>query len=230
MSQRDERFENLGDAVSAHANKLGRDLLCSGGGSLRRQGIADGLELLRQLLWPGLTPHLSGGCDHELALHRRRGDPSLELGAQPADLAAPFFLRALAIEGNQVAEEIIITEVGGPAIRGKDGAVEIVVQTPEHADEAAIVNVMVRRNQRRAGAKFHQHVIECRQGQIWMQPQALLPQCIQFLGDGRDRRALALGAVRKREWVKAARLVVPRVVTDSLSPTRRDSPVNMRSA
>ncbi len=42
-----------------------------------------------------------------------------------------------------MAEEIIVAEVGGPAIGGKDGAVEIVVQTPEHADEAAIVNVMV---------------------------------------------------------------------------------------
>src|SRR5437588_11126674 len=63
LSERDERFENLGDAVPAHANKPAGDLLGPSGGSVGGRGSADGLELLRQLLWPGLSPHLRGGIN-----------------------------------------------------------------------------------------------------------------------------------------------------------------------
>jgi hypothetical protein len=113
LSQRDERFENLGDAVPARANKLGGDLLSLGGDSLCGQGSADGLELLRQLLWPGLTLHVRGGRDDQFALYRRRGDAGLEPRAQPADLAAPFLFGALSIERDQANEEIVFAEIRG---------------------------------------------------------------------------------------------------------------------
>lgn len=83
---------------------------------------------------------LRSGSDLQLALHRCRADPGLELRAQPLDLAAKLFLGALAIEGDETGEKIVVRKVGGPAIGGEDGTVEIIVQTLEHADQAAVVD------------------------------------------------------------------------------------------
>lgn len=71
------------------------------------------------------------------------------------------------------------------------------MQALEHADESAIVNTTFGCSQRLAGARFHQSVIKCYQGQVWMKLQALLTQRVQFLRDGCDRCLLALSAVRK---------------------------------
>jgi hypothetical protein len=45
-----------------------------------------------------LAPNLRDSCDHQLALDRRGGNASLQLGAQPANLAATFLFRTFSIE------------------------------------------------------------------------------------------------------------------------------------
>jgi hypothetical protein len=141
MSERDERFQDFGDTISGRASEVRGHLLGPGRRFLGGQGGADNFELLRQLPWPGLALHWRFGRNNQLALLCRRGEIELELRSQPADLATPFLFGALAIEVNQTGEEVIVADVSGPPICGENGAIEVVVQALEYADEAAIMNV-----------------------------------------------------------------------------------------
>jgi hypothetical protein len=94
---------------------------------LDSQGGAHSLELFRQLPRPGLPLCRHRGCNNQLALHRRRRNTRLELGSQSADFAAQFLFGVLAIEVDETAEEIVVADIGQPAIGGEDRTIEVVV-------------------------------------------------------------------------------------------------------
>jgi hypothetical protein len=183
------------------------------------EGRAHRLELFRQVARPGLPPQLGGGGDFQFALRRCHGDAGLEFRPQPADMAAKLLFRPLAVQRNQAREKIVIGEIGRPAIGGEDGMVEIVVQLPQHADKPAVVNIALGLAQFVAGAHLPKHVVKPGQGQIGMEPQPLLAQQVQFLGDRADRHPHALAAIRKRKRVETACFIITRVVTDALPAT-----------
>ena len=58
--------------------------------------------------------------------------------------------------GGEAGQQVVVGEVGGPAIGGEDGAVEVIVQPPQHANEAAVVNAALGLGQRLIGAQFRQ--------------------------------------------------------------------------
>ncbi len=137
----------MGDAITASPHEPGCHLL---GGRRRAlsEGGAHGLELLWQLPRPGLPRNRpGGGRNGQLPLEWHRADAGLELGAQPADPAAPLFLGALAIKAHETGKQIFVAKIDGPTIGVENGAVEIVMQTLEHKDKAAVVDIALPRCQ-----------------------------------------------------------------------------------
>ena len=74
--------------------------------------------------------------------------PAWNSGRSQRTVPAKLLLGALAVQGGEAGEKIIVGDLGGPAIGGEDGTVEIVVQPPDHADEAAVVNAALGFGQR----------------------------------------------------------------------------------
>src|SRR5215213_8899387 len=86
---------------------------------------------------------------------RRRGTTfALEVGAEVADEAAGFFGGALGIEGDEAFEDLLVGDVGGPAVGGEDGGVEIVMNLLEDADQSGVVGFLVFIVERFAGSQL----------------------------------------------------------------------------
>ena len=81
--------------------------------------------------------------ERKLALLLLRTLRGLELGAEPADEAAGFFGGPLGIQGNQPLQDFLVAQRARPAVGGKDGLVEVVVDLPEDTDEPLLVNQLL---------------------------------------------------------------------------------------
>jgi hypothetical protein len=130
LAEGDQRRQDLGNAAAAGAGEMGSDLIGCGRRALGGEHGAHRLELLRQLSRPGLPCRLRCSRNLQIALYRRRTDAGLKFRAQPTDLAKPLLVGAFAIEGDEPSEEIVIGEIGGPAIGGEHRAVEITPTRP----------------------------------------------------------------------------------------------------
>lgn len=114
----------------------------------------DGFGALGTYFGPGGFAGLGGfrflrGCglfvfgERELALLLLGPLRGLKLGAEPADEAAGFFGGPLGIQGDQPLQDFLIAERARPAVGGKDGLVEVVVDLAEDADEPLLVNQLL---------------------------------------------------------------------------------------
>ena len=154
LPERDERFQHLGDAVASGANE-------TGGYFSRWQRVLLGQQGLPTACRTASVSSRGQDCRAasaaaETSSFRCIGTElilSLEFGAQPADFAAPFLVGAVAIEPREVGEEIVVAQINRPAIGGKHGTIKV-VQTPDHADETAIVYAALCSRQRLAGTSF----------------------------------------------------------------------------
>lgn len=73
--------------------------------------------------------------------------------AQPADTAVCFFSGAFGIEVNQVLQDFFVGEGGWPAVGGKNGVIQIVVELFEDGDEALFVDLFFFRTENLRGLR-----------------------------------------------------------------------------
>src|SRR5689334_18839894 len=122
LTERAEGFQQLADALLPRRFELTGKLGSRDGGGLRRQRGAHGAGLFGERLGPrgafgfgGASG--DGGFGSEGGL--RRALRVLEVWAQIADLSAPFFVGALAVQGDEAFEDRFVGKRGGPAVSGE---------------------------------------------------------------------------------------------------------------
>lgn len=166
QTERAKRIQDILDLSRVAAEELFGEALWGDGGVGGGEGVLDGFGVLGAFFGPGRFGGL--GCfgllggfgvlvfgERELALLLLGSLRGLELGAEPADEAAGFFGGPLGIQGDQPLQDFLVAERARPAVGGKDGLVEVVVDLPEDADEPLLVNQLLLVRKFLAGAKCH---------------------------------------------------------------------------
>ena len=180
----------LGDALFDKGNLFGEFGGPGLGGRDHRSG-APGSATMRSATIPGRL------FDPEITLRHRSRCGILILGPQPADEAAFLFGGALVVEGDEAGEELLLEGLGfgaaagdeigeghrrrgeiGPAVGGKDGAVDLVVELLQQGDEAVVVDRLLLRGEGLAAARGGEHVVEAGEGERRM--QRLLPLAVRI--------------------------------------------------
>lgn len=85
-----------------------------------------------------------------------------------------FLLSALPVEGDEPGQDLLLAEVGRPAIGGGDGGIERFVMFVEDHDEAAIAYIHFRAFQRVSGEERLAHIVKLGQCQAGVFQQDLL--------------------------------------------------------
>ena len=114
-------------------------------------GGAHGFLEEADLLGEGGRPRLfAAGCGcgfgfNEAGERGGNGDGmgGLVFAPKPADKAGGLFGAVLGIEGDDALEDLLGSEVVRPAVGVEDGAVEVVVNFAQDADEAGVLDVVV---------------------------------------------------------------------------------------
>ena len=97
-----------------------------------------------------------------------RCERSLGQGVLLALAVLGFFGYPLGIQGDQPLQDFLIAQRARPAVGGKDGLIEVVVDLPEDADEPLLVNQLLLVRKLLPGAEFFQDVVHPRQRKSWM--------------------------------------------------------------
>jgi len=105
----------------------------------------------------------------------------LVFGAEPADQAVAFFFGAIAVEGDEVFEDLLVGDVVGPAVGVEDGGVEVVVDLLEGGDEGAVVVVAIFVGEGLPGAELFEQVIHAGDGDVGMGSLHLLAMGIEAI-------------------------------------------------
>jgi hypothetical protein len=132
-------------------------------------------------------------------------------------VAARLLLRALAVERDEAGEDVVVAEVGGPAIGVGDGGIEAVVQLLQDQHQAIVEDAPVGGGESGgvgAGAQLLQHVVEAGEGQVGVFRQDTLAVGVELFGDFADRCDLNFMRCRKGEWIEATRLDEARSVLE----------------
>ena len=104
-------------------------------------------------------------------LCRRAETWDLIVGAQPADDATRLLLRALLVERDEAGEDVVVGEIGRPAIGLGHGGIEFVVQFLQDQHEAIVEGVPVLTGQCGgigARAELFQNVVDAGEGKMRM--------------------------------------------------------------
>ena len=112
-------------------------------------------------------------CDPWARGGRGQGGRGLEVWAEVFDDALFFFGGALVVEGDEVLEELVVGEGGGPAVGVEDGGVEFVVELFVDGDEAVVVDGFVLGGELGGGdfaavggAEFFEDVVHVGEGEV----------------------------------------------------------------
>lgn len=103
------------------------------GGAPFGEALGPGEGLAGGGAWGGEGKHLGLAGLWGLALRR-------EVGAEPADEAALLLVRALAVQGDEPLQDLLVREVVRPAVGVEDGGLEVVVDLAQDGDEAGLVD------------------------------------------------------------------------------------------
>ena len=151
----------------------------------------------------------------------------LVVRAEPVADAFRFLGAAVGVELDDAGDDFGGGEVWLPAIGGGDFAIEAVVQVAQEGDSAGVVDVFLRRRERRSGAEGFEDVVEAGHGELVVDVEADAAQGVEFLGQGGDGGTLLWGGEGERERVEAAGLVVARVVADAEPAAGGERPLHV---
>ena len=183
------------------------------------QRLAHRRHLLGQARAASRASRRGGGGLAEVELGRGGGGGGaagrvLELGAQPADEALRLLGGALAVEGDEAVQDVVVGEVRRPAVGAGGLGVDLVVELAEDADEAVVVDLAVPALDGLAGPELLQHVVHLGEGQAGMRRLLALAVGVEPL-----RRSRKLEAVADERGRRVAR-DLPEVLGAELWPVR----------
>ena len=121
------------------------------------------------------------GFDGQLFLFRLVAGRVLEVGAEPADLAALLFVGAFGVERDQTFENLFVGQRDRPAVRLEHRRVQVVVNLFQDGDESLFVDRSLFVRQRLASPQLFEHVVHVRHRQLRMLTLLPLPVRVQLL-------------------------------------------------
>ena len=159
------------------------------------------------------------------------GCGGLEIGTEPADVAALFFGGSGVVEGDEAGEDGLFERLGigtatgedvggwnggcevGPAVGFERGGVQVVVNLLEDGDQALVVDSFVLRVQGFAGTDFLEHIVNAGEREVGV--EFLLALAVRVEAFAKVADALLEGRFFERgEWegVEADSFVIPRSI------------------
>ncbi len=220
LAEGGEGFEDFFDsfgAVGGCAAEGFSDLLGVGAGQEVGKGCVDGAGLFGEGFGPRLfferLRFLFGGGFVRRSLTYVDGGlflagGVLEVGSEPADYAAAFFVGALVIKGDKAGKDFFVGEVGGPAVGIGDGGVEVVVNLAEDGDEALLVNRLFFGVERLAGAELFEDVVHAGHRERGMQLLLTLAMSVELFAEFANARLLDFTGIWERKLSEAITVIV----------------------
>ena len=126
-----------------------------------------------------------------------------------------FLLDAFLIERDQAHQDVVVGQVGRPAIGGCNGGIQLVVVIFQDQHQAVVEDAAVLGGEgigRGAGAEFLQHVVEAGQREVRVFGKHAFAVGVKFLGESADALFLQVVGGREGEWVEAAGFYVDGII------------------
>ncbi len=123
-----------------------------------------------------------------------------------------FFGGALGIESDEASEDLLVTQICGPAVGCSHGCIDIIVELAEDGNESLIVDRLFLGRKGTTFPERFQNIVDPGKGECRMLCLNSLSMGIEFLGKGSN--PIFYRVVTLREWkgIKALCLWVDRAI------------------
>ena len=191
--------------------------------------VADGSDALGERGRPGEARDAGGLEFLFLRFHIQAGlsgGGALEFGAEPPHQPGAFVGGAGGVQFDEAEENVFGGEIRLPAVGFGHGAIEVVMDIPEHRDKALIVDHLAGSIERLARAEFGEDVVHFGEGQVGVSFLLTFAVSIELFAEEPNAFALGLGGIGKGEGLEAARFVIPGAVFERSAGGERPCDMN----